>query len=127
MEKPKTVDEYIAGAPGELRGKLRELRAVIKRTAPDAAEKISYRMPYYHYKGRLAYFALFKNHIGLYIPTPVIEEHRSELKQYKTAKATVQFPHGKKLPAALVGKLIRARMRKNEERDAGRQSVRERS
>jgi uncharacterized protein YdhG (YjbR/CyaY superfamily) len=123
MHKPKTVAAYIAEAPSEHRGKLRELRAVIRRAAPDAVEKISYRMPYYHYKGRLAYFALFKNHIGLYVPTPVIAEHTRELERYETSSATVRLPHGEKLPVALVRKLIRAGMAKNEEREAGRKSV----
>ncbi len=69
---PKDVDSYISEAPKELRGKLKELRAAIRTTAPGAEERISYGMPYYSYKGRLAYFAAYKNHIGLYVPTPVI-------------------------------------------------------
>lgn len=112
--KPKTVAEYIAAAPIKLRGKLRELRAVIRKTAPGAEEKISYGMPYYAYKGRLAYFKLSRNHIGLYIPTPVIAEHKRELRGYETAMATVRFPLDKKLPVGLIRKLIKARMIKNE-------------
>ena len=115
--RPKTVAEYIAAAPKELRGTLKELRAVIRRTAPGAEEKISYGMPYYGYKGRLAYFKLSKNHIGLYIPPPVIAEHKHELKGYETAMATVRFPLDKKLPVGLIGKLVKARMIKNETKD----------
>ena len=70
-------------------------------------------MPYYGYKGRVVYFRLSKNHIGLYVPTPVIEEHKSELKDYETAKATVRFPLDKKLPIALIRKLVKARIKKN--------------
>ena len=114
--RPKHVDEYIAAAPKEVQGKLNELRAIIKKTAPAAVERISYGMPYYHYKGRLAYFSFWKAHIGLYLPTPVIAEHQSELAAYETTKATVRFPLSKKLPTALIGKLIKARMKKN---DAG--------
>ena len=113
-QKPKNVDSYIAGCPKELQGKLEELREIIKKTAPAAEEKISYGMPYYAYKGRLAYFQLWKEHIGLYLPTPVIQEHAKELKDYETAKATVRFPLDKKLPVALIRKLIKARMKKNE-------------
>lgn len=108
------VDAYIAGAPKEARGKLVKLRAVIKASAPQAEERISYGMPYYAYKGRLAYFLLAKKHIGLYIPSPVIEEHKRELKDYETAKATVRLPIDKPLPVGLVKKLIKARMKKNE-------------
>ncbi len=73
-------------------------------------------MPYYSYKGRLAYFALFKGHIGLYLPPPVIAEHKSELEDYETAMATVRFPLDKKLPVVLIKKLVKARMKKNEMR-----------
>ena len=111
---PKDVDSYISAAPKEVRAKLRELRAAIRAVARKAEERISYGMPYYGYKGRLAYFRLAKAHIGLYIPTPVIEEHKSELRDYETAKATVRFPIGKPLPVALIRKLVNARVAKNE-------------
>jgi uncharacterized protein YdhG (YjbR/CyaY superfamily) len=112
--KPKDVDAYIAAAPKEVRGKLKELRAIIRKTAPAAEERLSYGMPYYACDGRLAYFSFWKAHIGLYIPTPVIAEHESELAGYETNNATVRFPLDKKLPVALIRKLVRARMKKNE-------------
>jgi uncharacterized protein YdhG (YjbR/CyaY superfamily) len=111
---PKDVDAYIAAAPIEAQGKLKELQAIIRRTAPTAVERISYGMPFYHYKGRLAYFSIWKAHIGLYIPTPIIAEHQRELAAYETTSATVRFPLDKKLPIALIKKLIKARMKKNE-------------
>lgn len=111
----KTVDAYIAGVPPDVRGKLLKLRAAIKASAPQAQESISYGMPYYSYKGRLAYFAAYEKHIGLYVPTPVVEEHQRELRNYETAKATVRFPIEKPLPVTLVKKLIKARLRKIEE------------
>ncbi len=63
------------------------------------------------------YFQLWKKHIGLYVPTPVVEEHKSELKGYETTKATVRFPLDEKLPLALIEKLVKARVRKNDEAD----------
>ncbi len=116
MQKPNSVEEYIAKAPEEIQDKLRELRKIIQDTVPEAQEKLSYSMPYYGYKGRLAYFAFAKKHIGLYLPPPVIEEHKEELKSYVTAMATVQFPHEKPLPKSLIVKLLRARVAKNEEK-----------
>jgi uncharacterized protein YdhG (YjbR/CyaY superfamily) len=113
-KKPRDVAAYIAAAPTEVRSKLKELRAVIRKTAPAAEERLSYGMPYYAYQGRLAYFSIWRTHIGLYIPTPVVEEHARELKAYETHGATVRFPLDKKLPVALIRKLVRARMKKNE-------------
>jgi uncharacterized protein YdhG (YjbR/CyaY superfamily) len=114
MQRPTTVEAYIAAAPKEVQSKLKELRALIRHAAPDAEERISYGMPYYACKGRLVYFAAFKNHIGLYVPSPVIEEHKRELQDYETSRATVRFPLHKKLPVVLIKKLIRARLKKNE-------------
>ncbi len=79
-------------------------------------ERISYGMPYYQYKGRVAYFSIWKEHIGLYIPTPVIEEHKSSLRGYETTEATVRLPLDKNLPVALIRQLVRARIKKNEAR-----------
>jgi uncharacterized protein YdhG (YjbR/CyaY superfamily) len=114
MKKPKDVDAYIAAAPKEVQSKLRELRAAIRETAPTATECISYGMPYYDYKGRLAWFGLAKAHIGLYVRPPVIEEHKSELEGYGTTKSAVHLPLDKKLPIALIKKLVKARMKINE-------------
>ena len=115
MKPAINVDEYIAQAPKEAQEKLQELRAIIKSTAPDVEERISYGMPYYYYKGRLVYFQLWKKHIGLYVPTPVLEEHKSELKGYETTNATVRFPLDEKLPLDLIKKLVEARVSKNDE------------
>ena len=115
MKRAKDVGEYIATAPKDVQGKLKELRMAIKSVAPTAEEKISYAMPYYGYKGRLIYFSYFKHHIGIYIPTPTIEEYKKELKDYKTATATVQFPLDKKLPISLIKKLVKARMKTNDD------------
>jgi uncharacterized protein YdhG (YjbR/CyaY superfamily) len=115
MNKPKSVDEYIKNAPENLQDRLKEIRKAIKEAAPEALEKLSYSMPYYGYKGRLAYFSYAKSHIGLYIPPPVIEEHQKELKNYSTAKATVRLPNDKELPIALIKRLVKARVKKNDE------------
>lgn len=113
-ETPMDVDAYIAAAPKQVQGMLKELRDTIRKIAPDADERISYGMPYYGYKGRLVYFAVHKKHIGLYVPPPVIAEHKNDLKGYETTQATVRFPIDKPLPLELVTKLIKARMKKNE-------------
>jgi uncharacterized protein YdhG (YjbR/CyaY superfamily) len=110
----KDVDGYIAAAPKDIRGKLKEVRAAIMKAAPDAAESISYKMPHYSYKGRLAWFGLHNGHIGLYLRPPVIEEHRKELAGYVTTKSAVHLPLEEGIPAALVKKLVRARMKINE-------------
>ena len=113
----RAVDAYIAAAPKAVQPMLRELRAAIRSAAPKAEEKISYRMPFYAYHGRLIYFAAHKTHVGMY---PVIGREKDlyakELKPYLAAKATLQFPIGQPIPIALVKKVVRARAKDNEAR-----------
>jgi uncharacterized protein YdhG (YjbR/CyaY superfamily) len=111
---PNDVDEYIASAPKDIQNKLNQIRATIKEVAPTAIEGISYRMPYYNYKGQLAWFSLMKSHIWLYLRPPLIEEHRKELAKYKTTKSAIHFAMHEELPILLIKKLIKARMKMNE-------------
>jgi len=104
----------------EVRHKLEEVRAAIREVAPTAAESISYQMPYYNYKGRLAWFGLQSRHIGLYLRPPVIAEHKKELAGYETTKSAVHLPLDKKIPVSLVKKLVKARMKKNDAEDLAR-------
>ena len=117
LRKPKSargVDAYISAAPKEVRPKLRKVRAAIREAAPSATEGNSYRIPFYSYKGRLAWFGLQKTHIGLYLRPPVIEEHRVELEGYATTKSAVRLPLKEEIPVSLIKKLVRARMRIND-------------
>jgi uncharacterized protein YdhG (YjbR/CyaY superfamily) len=120
----KAVNAYIAAAPRAIQPMLRQLRQAIKSAAPTAEEKLSYRMPYYAYHGRLIYFAAHKNHIGMY---PIIgrekERYAKELKPYLTAKATLQFPIGQPLPILLVKKVVRERAKENEVRATSKPAV----
>jgi uncharacterized protein YdhG (YjbR/CyaY superfamily) len=114
MMKVQNVDDYISQAPAEMRDKLKQLRQIIKTSAPKAEEKLSYGMPYYGYLGRLAYFAYAKNHIGLYLIPPLVEDHKNELEKYETAKSTIRFPLDQPLPVALIKKLVKIGVKNNE-------------
>lgn len=109
----KSIDEYILQFPPEVQEILRSLRKVIKESAPDAEEKISYQMPTFALQGNLVHFAAFKNHIGFY-PTPSgIDAFKHELLGYKRAKGSVQFPIEKPMPYELIGKIVEFRVAEN--------------
>jgi|SRR5271166_4860476 len=111
---PKNVDEYLAGVPEPARSTLEKVRAVIRSVAPpEATELISYRIPMFKYKGMLVGFAAFSNHCSLF-PGALPEAFKNELKRYPTSKGTIQFPVDRPLPAALVKKLVKARIQHNE-------------
>jgi uncharacterized protein YdhG (YjbR/CyaY superfamily) len=111
-----SIDEYIASFPDEIQVKLKDLRDVIKATAPDAKEKISYQMPTFDLEGNLVHFAAHANHIGFY-PTPSgIEKFKKELSVYEGAKGSVQFPLNKPIPFDLVREIVRFRVQENLEK-----------
>lgn len=96
------IDEYILKQDEAVQPKLNTIRDTIRAAIPDAVEKISYQMPTY-WKGRnIIHFAAFKNHIGLYPggEAPVVFADR--LKEYKTAKGTIQFPLDREIPLDLI-------------------------
>ncbi len=110
---PATIDEYIADFPPDIREKLEAVRAMIRKAAPQATEKISYRMPTFWLEGNLVHFAAFRNHIGFY-PTPSgIEGFQAELEPYKNAKGSVQFPLDRPLPLELMERIVRYRVEEN--------------
>ena len=111
---PKDVDTYIAAAPEAVRGKLAEIRAIIKAAAPQAEEVISYHMPYYKYHGHLVGFAAYKDHVSLFGAFP--KDVNRELKAYKTGRGSVQFPFNRPLPAELITRIVRAHVKTNEVR-----------
>lgn len=109
-QKPATVTEYINAAPKETRVKLREMRAIIRATAPGATESLKWGMPAYSYKKILVVFAVFKQHIGFF-PTPsAIKAFAKDLTKYKTSKATIQLPLEKPLPVSLIKKITAFRV-----------------
>ena len=111
----KDVDKYIAKSVKPAQVMMKKIRAAIRSAAPRAREKMSYGIPFYEYKspgykGRLAYFGAFKNHVSIFAWGREVDS-LAALKKYKTSKGTIQFPLGSKVPVALVKKVIRTRMK----------------
>jgi uncharacterized protein YdhG (YjbR/CyaY superfamily) len=113
---PKNIDEYLAGVPEPARSTLESVRAAIRSAVPaEATEAITYRIPTFKYKGGLVAFAAFSKHCSLFpMSLAVMEMFKSELKKFHTFKGTIHFPLDKPLPAALVKKIVKARIAEKE-------------
>ena len=111
MKSYKTVDDYMAAQSPDVRKKLQELRQAILAASPEATEKISYGMPYYHLNGRLLYFMAHKEHIGFYPMKSAISAFKDELSGYETSAGTVRFPLDKPLPLPLINRIIKFRVK----------------
>ncbi len=102
------VDQYIQGFPEPVAKRLLAIRNLILRAAPEAAESMSYGMPAYRLKGKqLIYFAAFSKHLGVYATPAAHHNFADQLKGYKQGKGSIQFPHNKELPMALLEKILR--------------------
>lgn len=112
----KNIDEYIAKFPEEIQKLLEQIRIVVQNAAPEAQETISYGMPTFAYKGVLAHFAAFKNHIGLYALPSGNEAFKEDLAVYKTGKGSIQFPLNEPIPFELISRIIKFRVEENLEK-----------
>jgi uncharacterized protein YdhG (YjbR/CyaY superfamily) len=109
-----TIDEYIARFPAETQKVLAELRALIKATAPNATETISYAIPTFDLNGHhLVHFAGYARHIGFYPIPSGMEAFKEELKPYKQGKGSAQFPLDQPLPTDLIRRIVEFRAREN--------------
>jgi uncharacterized protein YdhG (YjbR/CyaY superfamily) len=116
MKKFVTVDEYLSAWPKEVRALLERLRTTIRQAAPQAKEVISYNMPAFKWNGMLVWYAAFKRHIGFYPKASGIAAFKDELADYKTSKGAIQFPIEKGIPTNLVKKIVKLRMKENEQK-----------
>jgi len=116
---PKDIDEYLAGVPEPAHTTLNKLRSMIRAASPaEATEAISYGMAAFKYKGSLVAFAAFSNHCSLFpMNSSLIKTFKKELEGFETAKGTIRFSVDKPLPAALLKKLVKARVAENEQRE----------
>jgi uncharacterized protein YdhG (YjbR/CyaY superfamily) len=119
----KNVEEYIYSQPEAIQILLEKLRSAIKAAAPKAEEVISYQIPSYKYNGALVHFAAFEKHCSFIVVNKnILKIFEKELRSYKTSGTTIHFTPENPIPAALVQKIVKIRIKENEERVATKSS-----
>jgi uncharacterized protein YdhG (YjbR/CyaY superfamily) len=112
--KPATIDAYLATVSDDKRAALETLRHTIRTAAPRAEECISYGVPAFRQDGMLVGFGATKNHCAFFLMNgSTVEAYKAELGRYDVSKGTIRFQADKPLPAALVRKLVKARIEEN--------------
>jgi len=111
-----TIDAYIASFPSKVQAILRKIRATVRKAAPDAQEKISYRMPAFFQNGVLIYFAAFKQHIGVFPPIRGDTDLQKQLAPYRGPKGNLKFPLDEPMPYDLIRRLVMFQLKQREEK-----------
>lgn len=118
LARPKTVTEYIAAAADpRARIRLREIRRVVRATAPGAVESLKWGMPAHSYRRIVVMYAAFKNHVSLFPGTPTLRAFKQELAKHDASGSTVRFPLDRPVPATLIRKLTAHRVKACLEQD----------
>ena len=108
---PQDIDTYIADWPPEAQAMLRQMHATILKVVPTATEAIKYGLPTFVLEGRnLVHFGAFKRHVSFFPTSSPIRQFRDKLTPYQTARGTVQFPLGSKLPLGLMRRMVQFRV-----------------
>jgi uncharacterized protein YdhG (YjbR/CyaY superfamily) len=117
--KPTTIDEYIAQYPKDVQKLLEEIRATVRKAAPQSEEKISYGIPTFTLAGKyLIYFAAYKNHIGVYPVPNKNKAFEKDFARYKTSgKGTIQFPLDSPIPYKLIARIVAFRIKERAQKE----------
>ena len=116
--KPSNVDEYIEAAPPVAQEKLREIRLILKKAAPDATEQLKWGYPVLIEKRILFSYSAFKTHINFMPTGPAMKPFEKELSEFTTGKDTIQIPYDRPLPATLIQRIAEYRIKDVRENDA---------
>jgi uncharacterized protein YdhG (YjbR/CyaY superfamily) len=108
-----SIDQYIRSFPAPTRKILKELRAVMRKAAPHASEKVSYGIPTLFQNGNLVHYAAYAKHIGLYGAPHAPKAFARKLQKYRTGKGTLQFPIDQPIPLDLVRQIVELRAKEN--------------
>jgi uncharacterized protein YdhG (YjbR/CyaY superfamily) len=110
---PTTIDEYIERFEPKVQAILQEIRATIRKSAPNAKEVVSYQMPAFKQNGILVYFAAWKNHIGFYPPVTGDEDLEKAVARYANDKGNLLFPLDKPIPYNLIKRIVKLRVKQD--------------
>lgn len=123
MPVAATIDAWLARLAPEPRAALEKLRKQIHAAAPGAEELISYGQPTFKLHGHLVAFGAFKKHLSFFPMSSTLLQLYPEAAPFVTSSGTMQFQPDKPIPAALVKKIVKARIAQNLEVASERAAV----
>lgn len=106
------IDTRLNDFAGEQRKSLEHLRDTLRRLLPDAVECLSYGLPTFKVGGKsVASFDGFKNHSSYFPCSGNVLERLDSLPDWcEVSRGTLRFPTDRRLPVALVRRLVKERL-----------------
>jgi uncharacterized protein YdhG (YjbR/CyaY superfamily) len=113
-QAPEEIDAYLEALPDDVRSTLERVRSIIRETAPDCTERVSYQIPIFRLRKDLVGISAQKNHCALHsMSPPLMKAMAEELKGVKVSGATIHFTPEKPLSRGLIEKILRERMKES--------------
>ncbi len=108
-----TIDGYLANLPSKQRAALEKLRIAIRAIAPKAEECITYQVPTFRLNGKaLVGFGASSNHCTFYpMSGSTVAAFEDDLRAFETSKGAIRFQPEKPIPAPLLRKLVKSRIK----------------
>ena len=113
IDKPLTVEAYIASIKEEHQKGFLDLHQTILKAAPSAESCMSYGMPAIKSNGIVVYYANWEKHYAIYPMPSALKTFADQIDTFVTSKSTIQFPHGKKIPKKLITDIVKFRLEEN--------------
>ena len=106
------MDEILKNLSIQQRESWERIRKITLAVAPRAEIGVVYNLPGFRFNGRgLVAFGVAKNHYSLFpMSGTIVERLASELENFETSKGTIRFTAKRNIPAALLKKILRARL-----------------
>ncbi|MDE1870289.1 MAG: DUF1801 domain-containing protein [Candidatus Micrarchaeota archaeon] len=112
MGKFGSVKEYLSSLSPEQRRTLAPVRKLIMEVAPKSRETIAYQMLGYRENGIIVCLGAFSDHCSFFpCSARVLSRFKGQLRGFEMSRGTVRFTSKKKIPVALLRKIIVERLR----------------
>lgn len=117
MAEAPDVDAYLAALPDDARAALKDLRARIRAIAPNAREKISYRVPSFFHDGALVAYGARPAFCSFFVQSPdLVRALGDQLAGVDVQGATIRFTPDRPIPDHIVELVVRGRLEENADR-----------
>jgi uncharacterized protein YdhG (YjbR/CyaY superfamily) len=109
---PEEVDRYLEPLPDDVRASLERVRDIVRQTAPECTERVSYGITIFRLQKDLVGMSAQKNHCSLHTMSPsLVRAMVEELKGVKVSGATIHFTPQEPLSRAFIELIVQERMK----------------